>query len=482
MRIHKLLFFVLVIFLIIFSVLIFIQEFYDKDLLGAILILSSCLFIIPFVIKDDKNIKSYMFRPFIVFLMGYFVVFFQRYYDLYLGFISKNDDVFYGENLIIYSLLLSCIGFTTFLIGYYSTSHKPLYSKKNYSIYYKTDYLKKIMLFSTLLVVIFVSKDILSGNFNYDQEDLEKNAGGMSNYSSILFVVVYFALLSLSVYNCKLLKQNRLKDFINHFGTNSLLCLGIYVISLSLGGSRSNVIIISVSLLFAMLYVCNKRFGLFAVIIGVASFAYVMSFIGITRKFQGMSMAQKAKVVETINLEKKSIMPTTLELAGSLQTFNASLDYVPKYHDYLYGSFHVRNVVSAIPFSSRFSSIFFDSRKRYHSSDFFVTYIIQGENYLYGNGTSINADLYLNYGSVGIFIGMLILGVVFRKTEFSVLASGKPSLNSIVLFMFLMGYALPYSRNGFLAPINYIMFVYIFLYFYKKKFARIAVDNNNEQK
>lgn len=162
------------------------------------------------------------------------------------------------------------------------------------------------MLFTTLLVVIFVSKDILSGNFNYDQEDLEKNAGGMSNYSSILFVVVYFALLSLSVYNCKLLKQNRLKDFINHFGTNSLLCLGIYVISLSLGGSRSNVIIISVSLLFAMLYVCNKRFGLFAVIIGVASFAYVMSFIGITRKFQGMSMAQKAKVVETINLEKKA--------------------------------------------------------------------------------------------------------------------------------------------------------------------------------
>lgn len=477
MKSHKVLIIILTLFLLIFSVLIFVQDVFDKDLLGVILILSSCLFIIPFVIKDDKNIKSYMFRPFVVFLMGYFVVFFQRYYDLYLGFISKNDSVFYEEKLILYSLLLSCIGLTTFLIGYYSTSYISPYSKKNYSVYYKTDYLKKIMLFSTFLVLIFVSKNVLSGNFNYTQEDLEKNAGGISNYSSILFVVVYFALLSLSVYNCKLLKQNRLKDFIDHFGTSSLLCLGVYVISLLLVGSRSNVIIISVSLLFAMLYVCNKRFGLFAVIIGVASFAYVMSVIGITRKFQGMSIAEKAKVAETISFEEKSIMPTTLELAGSLQTFNASLDYVPKSHDYMHGSFHVRNVVSAIPFSSRIFSYFFDSRKRYHSSDFFITYIIQGENYTYGNGTSINADLYLNYGPLGILIGMLILGVVFRKTELSVLSSVKPSLNFIVLFMFLMGYALPYSRNGILAPINYVMFTYILLYFYKKKFMRILNDD-----
>lgn len=161
MKSHKVLIIILTLFLLIFSVLIFVQDAFDKDLLGVILILSSCLFIIPFVIKDDKNMKSYMFRPFIVFLMGYFVVFFQRYYDLYLGFISKNDSVFYEEKLILYSLLLSCIGLTTFLIGYYSTSYISPYSKKNYSVYYKTDYLKKIMLFSTFLVIIFVSKNAI---------------------------------------------------------------------------------------------------------------------------------------------------------------------------------------------------------------------------------------------------------------------------------------------------------------------------------
>ena len=477
MKYHKLTIFILVSIFIVLSILIFCQEGYDKSLLGVVLMISSFLFVIPFLAKDEERIKSYVFRPFIIFLLGYFIVFFQNYYDLYLGLVSKNDSVFYGESLILYSLLLSCMGLTTFLIGYYSTSYNPPYSKITYCVYYKTDFLKKVMRYVTLLVVFLAGKDIISGNINYTQEELERSAGGIGNYSSILFVVVYFALLSLSVYNCKLLKLNRLKDFINQIGLQSLICLGFYIVTLLIIGSRSNIVVILVSLLFAVLYVCNKRLGLFYIIIGVMCFAYVMSFIGITRRYQGMSMAEKTKLAESVSLEKKSIMPTTLELAGSLQTFNASLDYVPKNHDFLYGSFHVRNLVSTIPFSSRISSRIFDSRKRYRSSDFFITYIIQGENYTYGNGSSINADLYLNYGPLGIIIGMFFLGILFRKTELSVLVSEGLSLNYIVLFMFLMGNALTYSRNGFLSPINYIMFTYILLFIYKRKFARRLILN-----
>ena len=30
------------------------------------------------IVKDNKIISTYMFRPFIVFLLGYFIVFFQK--------------------------------------------------------------------------------------------------------------------------------------------------------------------------------------------------------------------------------------------------------------------------------------------------------------------------------------------------------------------------------------------------------------------
>ena len=110
MKYHKLTIFILVSIFIVLSILIFCQEGYDKSLLGVVLMISSFLFVIPFLAKDEERIKSYVFRPFIIFLLGYFIVFFQNYYDLYLGLVSKNDSVFYGESSILYSLLLSCMG------------------------------------------------------------------------------------------------------------------------------------------------------------------------------------------------------------------------------------------------------------------------------------------------------------------------------------------------------------------------------------
>lgn len=452
-------------------VMILLQDGQSESLLGKSLLLSSVLFIIPFIIKDEKRLSSYMFRPFIVFLMGYFIVFFQKYYDLYCGLASKDDSVFWNSNLIVYSLLLSCLGLAAFLIGYYSSAYRGKKTQNNAPRFFDMNMMRKLMVLATFLIIVFKAKDLISGN--YSQEDLEKNAGGMSNYSSIFFVVVYFALLSLSVYNCCLLKNHSLKDFLGQFGYKSIICVLIYIALLTIGGSRSNVIIVLSSLVFAIFYIRNIKIKLFYIIIGVAVFSYVLSFIGITRNLKGMSLSEKARAVESINLERKSIFSPTLEYAGSLETFNASLDYVPSKHDFLYGSFHVRNLVSAIPFSSRVSRLFFDNRKQYHSSDFFITYIIQGEYYTYGNGTSLNADLYLNYGVIGIVVGLFILGMVFRKTENNVLLENTPTFNYIVLFLFMMGYALPYSRNGFLAPINYIMFTYILLFFYKKRYKVI---------
>lgn len=454
-----------------FAIMVLSFDMYNESLLGIILLLSSLLFSIPFICKDNKIISTYMFRPFIVFLLGYFIVFFQKYYDLYLGLTSTDDSVFWNKELIIYSLLLSSLGLAALMIGYYGSACNKQKQKKSTPRIIPAEKLRYLMILATFLVIVFNAKGFINGN--YSQEELEKNAGGMSNYSSILYVVVYFALVSLTVYNCRLLKKQRLKDFANEFGFKNIICVLIYMLLLIVGGSRSNVIIIMTSLVFSLFYIRNVKIKFLYIIIGVAIFSYALSFIGITRNLRGKSLAEKAQAVESVNLERKSISPPTLELAGSLETFNASLDYVPNKHDFLYGSFHVRNIVSTIPFSSRVSSHFFDNRKRYQSSDFFVTYIIQGEYYTYGNGTSINADLYLNYGALGIIVGLFILGMIFRKTENHVLLEDTPSLNYIILFLFMMGYALPYSRNGFLAPINYIMFTYILLYFYKRRFVKM---------
>ena len=124
----------------------------------------------------------------------------------------------------------------------------------------------------------------------------------------------------------------------------------------------------------------------------------------------------------------------------------------------------LRNILSTIPFSSRITRSFLDSHWKYQSSDFFITYLIQGNFYTYGNGTSLIADLYLSFGLIGIIIGMLFLGVVIKKIERKVILDLNASIYNIVLYISLCGYAIIEARSGLFSPINYIVFSILLTY------------------
>ena len=173
------------------------------------------------------------------------------------------------------------------------------------------------------------------------------------------------------------------------------------------------------------------------------------------------SFQEQIEAMNTINETKHTISPTTVELASSLNTFTYFISYVPDKHDYMHGSFFIRNILSAIPFSSRLTSKFLNPEKQYQSSDSFVTYIIQGQDYTYGNATSINADLYLNFGVLGVVFGLFILGFFFKYVEYNVFMAKTPSISMILLIVYLAGFSLIWNRYGFLTPINYFVFSYI---------------------
>lgn len=461
--------FAMLILLILFTVLLMmyltLSDRYNELILNCILAISSVSFIFPFLICDDKRISLILFRPCIVFLLGYFIVFFQRYFDLSFGLINSDDSLFVSSTLINKSLLISAMGLVGFMIGYYLYKGNTIERIQGVRRYvYRTKKMQYLFWFATLLFLVFKAEGLLKGE--YSQEELENQAGGMSNYSSVLYIVIFFSLLSISVCNCITIRRLRFSDFIREFGWFSLCCAILHVVLLIIGGSRSNVLICLSSFIFALFFVMKIKIKFWQIILGVISMAYVMSFVGLTRNADDMSMAEKVSLVEQVKLDKKSIIPTTVELSGSLATFNHSLDYVPENHNFLYGSFYVRNLVSCIPFSARITKYIFDPHWKYHSSAFFVTYIIQGENYTYGNGTSINADLYLNYGVVGVVIGLFILGLIVRKVEMKFFIQSSPKLINIMMCLYLIGYALPYSRNGYLDPVNYVFFSLVLNYFY----------------
>ena len=441
---------------------------WDENIFPILIIMASFCFVLPFLTNINSRLNHYYFRPFFLFLIGYFIVFFQRYYDLEFGLINEYHPVFLKPGIINKSLCYSILGLSSYLLGYYITPTIPTVNKshnKNRKIPIRG--MRIAFYFASVLYIIFTVPELLNGTRS--QEQLEQMAGSMSNFSMTLYISVFFSYLAICVYNCKLGQKKNYKDFYLTFTPLGVISVFIFIIFLLLGGSRSRVIIVIFALTFALFYIKETKIKMLYIIPAVILGALLINFIGMTRSFgSNASINSRLEYYSNMkNTQGDSFMPLTKELAGSLNTFTTAVEYVPTQHDYLYATFHLKNLLNIIPFSSRFIS-FNNSHWKYQSSDYFITYIKQGENYTYGNGTSLNGDLYLSYGVIGIIIGLFMIGYLFHNIETHTILNKKNSVYYTLLLLIFVGYSIPYSRFGFLMPLQIIAFSSLFIYLYLK--------------
>lgn len=435
-----------------------ITDSWQKYTMDALLIIASIVFVIPFIIKDYSELKSQWFRPIIVFLLGYFIVFFQKYFDLSFGLIDETNSNFTKQGIINKSLCISTLGLISLLIGYYSINKMKTHRQRHVKSYYRLKPMRLFFLISGIIFFLFKIPEIISGS--YSQADLEASAGGLGNFSMTLFKVAFFTYLTFCVYDCKVRKTGSYKQLFKTFGFTSFIVYAIYCFFILIAGSRSNIILTLSALAFAFIYVNGSKIRLSYLIGAVFLTSFVMTFIGMTRGLGAESTFEERRAMYEMAYNSDRVdtfLPFTRELSGSLSTFTVSVANVPEKEDYNYGVFHIRALLTVIPFASRFTDGVFNTHWRYKSSDFYITYLIQGEHYSYGNGTSINADLYLNYGVLGVIIGLFLLGALLRKLD-CLSFSTNWSLYSIALILVAIGYALPYNRLGFLVPIQLISF------------------------
>ena len=273
-----------------------------------------------------------------------------------------------------------------------------------------------------------------------------------------------------------MLNNHSIKGLLSEFGNWNTFFLIVVTIFYLISGSRSHPFLFVCSFCFALLYLKQMFIPIWKIVLFLFIGSLFLTFIGATRNIDSNSMRDKMEALRIKSESEKTILPTTLELTGSLNTFLYSIDYVPSKHDFLLGSFHVRNLLSTIPFTSRITSQFLDPDKKYRSSDFFVTYIIQGEDYSFGNGTSINADLYLNYGFFGIIMGLFLLARLVRNIEWKAFVDSDPTIITLLFCAYLAGYALIYVRFSYLSPINYLVFS-LLLILYMKKFHSLVIKS-----
>lgn len=438
---------------------------YDEHLLLGIII-CSILDIICFLRYKARTKISFKYGLIsLLFVGGYFIVFFQKYLDLILGFISPYNTLFASILTITKCALISYCGLLAFLIGYINMHIKV--STKNRTVFSIVPLgpFKFLFVLSTLLYVFYNYRYALSQS--YSQEILEAQAGTMILYSNIVFQVVVFAYFAYFSVN----RRGKGLGWISYakeIGGTIHVCLLVYIFMVLLTGDRGPVIMITLVYFGGYLFYLQKDYSWVRLLIVILVSLVFFSTLGEARKLdKNISFAERMIQGRDSLNEHQTILPQTAELAGSVSTLHYSVLYVPDKYPYLLGSFQIRQIFSAIPFFNHVVYQFTDSHFRYTSSSFYITWLIQGEYYTYGSGSSCNADLYLSWGLWGVIIGLFLWGYIIQYIEFKWASKAVSPVMAIIIQYFL-GYSIYVCRDSLLVFLNFMVFTILFDFIYRR--------------
>jgi len=461
-------------FIVTFFLYIFAPEEYNSQLLFLTIVECLIAVIIFIVRKEDFHIiKEHFLRPSTLFLLGYFIVFFQCYIDLLIGNLTEdNKFLFVSPWLINKAALLSLGGLIAFLVGYilYLPREGIEISDADSSrAIYPIKILVLVFGLVSVFFVYFNGTDYLGGS--YSQEYLESKAGTMALYSEILYIVICMSIIVLHCRTCYIQEISSLWQYVKQFGLLFHICLLTYIGLAMIQGDRGPILVVVVPYFCSYFLAAKKRISFVTSVVVLLVGAIIFTAVGYVRNIgQPTSFDYKLSIaLQELEARRDSILPMTSELSGSVRTLHYAMNYVPSTHPYLYGSIQFRQILSVIPFSSHVTKHFLDDNFIYRSSAFFITWLSQGTSYSYGEGSSVVADLYLSFGELGVILGLFMFGMLIRKIELYIfyIPIDKIPLFYLILSMFAYGYAISISRSSLLSPLNFFIFTTITVYFYQ---------------
>lgn len=461
----------LLVIVIAIILLLFSGKGYSKSLLD----ISLLLIVIPVLIflkenlSDNRFLNKYL-RITLLFTLGFVIVFFQKNIDLFFGFVSEgNNDLFCVSSVVNKCCLYSVVGLSSFFIGNsigMSFFKIGSFKKSEKCISLKYISFQKLLFYFFLCTYIYtIAADILSGNYFYNEATMEEAAGSLSNYSNVMIYVIVFTLLTSNVYNCRL-NSNKISfyEFISTSGWLFNGALLFYLLLQFMIGDRGPIITIVLAYMLAYFLMSGKKIRMFVAIALVFLGAIMLTTIGQLRHETNI-LTISDFVSYKNRSEMNSILPATNELAGSYNTLTYSVANVPLKHDFFYGMIQIREIIIAVPFLHRFLPFAFSEITIENSSSDYCSYLIQGYNRTYGNGSSLLADIYLDFGIVGIIIIMIWLGYFIYRLDMEIYYGN--NIYWLLTGLIFFSFSLYISRSVLTTPFYYMIPSFIIIYLRK---------------
>lgn len=475
----------LIILIIVFSVYFFQAPLeMDGNIITLILIVDFSVILFFLYYKRYKLNESF-FVPSVLLLLGYVIVHFQYPIDYVLGNIDRNLHFVWVDNrVVLKALVASSIGLFAFVLGYIIFANKKyLLGKRSSNIIdsenrdigeHITVYRKKLNLQNSSIVGLLLIGSILLILYFYFANPIYflngygyVELGSTSEYVISLFDAIMFASIIQKSRNIKSVNFQKLNfiTFFKQLGFFPNLLIIIYLFSVLISGDRGALIFYSVLYVSNFIYVTHKEFQLWKILSLIVVSAFIFTLLGKVRALDSNeSLISRTLIVLSSDKESRfgseSFSPFTQNLALSNKCLHYSIAKVPNQYDHFLGHFQLQQILSIIPFSKR---VLDDYHWRYDTSSNFITWLDQGEFPYSGLGTTITSDFYLDFGIIGIIIGMLMVGYVYKYADDLLYQVNNLTLFSHSLFVVLFSSAIYMSRSSFLISFKLICWTFIFL-------------------
>lgn len=406
---------------------------------------------------------KYKVRPVLILLISFWIVNCQVYLDLLLGIVNSDLYLFIDSKLVNQGALLSAIAFTAFALGYKGSSNYENKVKKSPSRY--NTMINSFLVGFQLICFIWWVSSLTAADFsgsNYAESGAYNKGNTLSGYAEVFFVTSQ--ILSLTYFLKKDNKSDTFWSFISNVSWIVLVTSGSYIVIRLMSGDRGGAIYTALLFFFAYVYKTRKKVKLIPVLIAVVLGSVVVTSIGLTRVDNyDLSFTERMSYsVNNRDLIDPSLSPFTRELANSVFCTHVALNQTENLgQPYMQGLFHLCYVLKFIPFLGN-HVIYNNLRipRIYQSSSEYVTVAYSGQYYNSGLGTTTIADNYLEFGVVGVIIGLLVIGFVFKKVDACLLlADIKKTPVWMITFTLVMCYGSLYIPRG-------IFFMFLRNWFY----------------
>ncbi len=412
-------------------------------------------------IKQDNPGKMQYLRPFFILLLGMTIVNFQVIIDTLYGSFRTELIIWRLERYLGQCLYLGIIAQTSLTIGFvYNNRSKNIKiqekNKVNHSILNLPKYIWGgilILLFALFILTIDVQA-FLIGDSSVNDGSFDREVGTMALYSELILNAFFVIIISSTTYVFSKSEDKSLKRFVMSFPALFWVVFIVYLFLRLLSGDRGPVMYNMVTLLFAYVYASKRIFSFIPLAVLLVIAAFGITIIGIARK-KDSTIPFETKIVYAIEEFKKSdtqsYIPITQELANSVKLTALGIRGIEQGTiERGYGRYNLMQWRSTVPFSSRILYTLFPSfRQEKFTTSEVLTVEGLGKQYTYGLGNTAIAEIYIDFGILGIPVLFFLFGYIYRKVDDVIVLKKNVSPYLLTFALYMSSHAIYIGRSSF---------------------------------